>query len=182
MKVFYFCAQTIVQHICRVMGKGKVRTTATVRNHSVSGALVSVLLCHLSVIHAYGGDSLVIKSDRFDAKQLIVPSALIAVGSFGVSNGWLCSVKQDVKQGFQYLRGDCRFKADDYLQYMPVAANVALGWTGAGIGILSARIGYWLLPWERKLFGWDRASASVAVIPTYQPETKTLGLGLTAHF
>jgi hypothetical protein len=27
---------------------------------------------------------------------------------------------------------------------------------GAGIGILSARLGYWLLPLERKLFGWDK--------------------------
>lgn len=39
---------------------------------------------------------------------------------------------------------------------------------GAGIGILSARIGYWLVPWERKLFKLDKAknNQNVVVIPT----------------
>lgn len=43
---------------------------------------------------------------------------------------------------------------------------------GAAIGILSARIGYWLVPWERKLFGLDKKKkaaggddVSVAVVP-----------------
>ena len=38
---------------------------------------------------------------------------------------------------------------------------------GAAIGILSAKIGYWLLPWEKKLFKMDKRApkASVAVVP-----------------
>lgn len=37
---------------------------------------------------------------------------------------------------------------------------------GAGIGILSARIGYWLVPWERKLFKLDKKNnLSVVAMP-----------------
>lgn len=39
---------------------------------------------------------------------------------------------------------------------------------GAGIGILSARAAYWLLPWERRLFGLDRkpsASPQYSILP-----------------
>lgn len=52
---------------------------------------------------------------------------------------------------------------------------------GAGIGILSARIGYWLLPFERRLFRWDRKKASVVALPTYAPETRTVGLAFSAQ-
>ena len=243
--------------------------------------LIIILLCHCTILPAQEviGDSVLYEPCGFRPQQLIVPSALIAVGAFGVSNGWLCSIKQDVRDGFQDLRGDSRFKADDYLQYLPVVANLGLGWigakprhpfrerfaatataylamgvmvnttkllanekrpdsdaqnsfpsghtatafmgaelvreeygnaygtgayifatgiaflrlyndrhwlndvlAGAGIGILSARIGYWLLPWEKKLFGWDQNSYSLAVLPTYNPETKALGFGLAARF
>lgn len=43
--------------------------------------------------------------------------------------------------------------------------NDVLG--GAAIGILSARIGYWLVPLERKLFGLDKRTspAAVAILP-----------------
>lgn len=33
--------------------------------------------------------------------------------------------------------------------------------TGAGIGILSAQTAYWLLPWERRLFGWKTICTSI---------------------
>lgn len=205
----------------------------------------------------------------FRAQQLILPSALVAVGAFGVENGWFCGLKNDVRDGFQDMRGDNRFRIDDKLQYLPVVANVGLGlagvssrhplreriaatatayaalgafvnitkytvkekrpdsgarnsfpsghtatafmgaelvreeygnaygavayavattiaflrlyndrhWLndvigGAGVGMLSARVGYWLLPWERHLFGWDKkkVGSTVAVVPAYQPE------------
>ena len=246
--------------------------------HSI---LIIILLCQCTISPAQEaiGDSVSYESCGFRPQQLIVPSALIAVGAFGVSNGWFCSLKQDVRDGFQDLRGDSRFNADDYLQYLPVVANLGLGWigvkprhpfrerlaatataylamgvmvnttkllanekrpdsdaqnsfpsghtatafmgaelvreeygnaygtgayifatgiaflrlyndrhwlndvlAGAGIGILSARIGYWLLPWEKKLFGWDQNSYSLAVLPTYNPETRALGFGLAARF
>lgn len=39
---------------------------------------------------------------------------------------------------------------------------------GAAIGVLSARIGYWMVPWEQKLFGIDRkkkSDSSLSVLP-----------------
>jgi hypothetical protein len=53
---------------------------------------------------------------------------------------------------------------------------------GAGTGILAARIGFWLLPLERKLFRWDKAPAAVSLIPTYSPDTHTAGIALAATF
>ena len=215
----------------------------------------------------------------FRPQQLILPSALLAVGAFGVSNGWLCSVKEDIRDEYYSLRGDNRFRVDDYLQYLPVAANLGLGlvgvkakrpfreqvaatataylamgamvnvtkmcvdekrpdsgamnsfpsghtatafmgaelvreeygnvygagayafatgiaflrlyndrhWlndviAGAGVGILSARIGYWLLPWERHLFGWDESKAVVIALPTYNYENHSFSLSLVARY
>lgn len=56
---------------------------------------------------------------------------------------------------------------------------------GAGIGILSARLGYALLPWERKLFRWDKMDSSkqaVAVLPQYDFQRKVLGVSVFAQF
>ena len=215
----------------------------------------------------------------FRPQQLIVPSALIAVGAFGVNNGWFCSVKEQVRDGFQDLRGDCRFKVDNYLQYLPAAATLGLEYVGAkakhpivervaatatayvamtlmvnatkytvkekrpdsgsrnsfpsghtatafvgaelvreeygngygacaytiatgvavlrlyndrhwlndiiagaGTGILAARIGYWLLPWERKVFGMGKSKAAVAVLPSYDYTNKGFGVSMAANF
>lgn len=48
---------------------------------------------------------------------------------------------------------------------------------GAGVGILSARIGYWMLPLERRWFGWDKKSKkrTLVALPYYQHESKTFG-------
>lgn len=56
---------------------------------------------------------------------------------------------------------------------------------GAGIGILSARIGYWLLPFERKLFKINKknsSSSTVAVIPLYNAFDKTYMMSFNAVF
>ena len=215
----------------------------------------------------------------FRPQQLILPSALIAVGAFGVNNGWFCSVKESLRDDFQDWRGDSRFRADDYMQYLPVAANLGLGllgakgrhplreqvaatatayaamgimvnvtkhtvkekrpdsnsrnsfpsghtatafmgaelvreeygngygagayafatgiavlrlyndrhWlndviAGAGVGILAARVGYWLLPWERKLFGWDKSKTTVTIVPTYDTTAGSFGVSMAAVF
>ena len=243
--------------------------------------LLSVMLClYVNLIVAQEtGDSLVIAEKGFRPQQLIVPSALIAVGAFGVNNGWFCSVKEQVRDGFQDLRGDCRFKADNYIQYLPAAATLGLEYVGAkakhsiiervaatatayiamtamvnvtkytvkekrpdtdtrnsfpsghtatafvgaelvreeygnvygacaytvatgvavlrlyndrhwlndiiagaGVGILSARVGYWLLPWERKMFGMGKSKAAVAVLPSYDYGNKSFGVAMAASF
>ena len=54
---------------------------------------------------------------------------------------------------------------------------------GAGIGILSANVAYWLYPLEKKLFTPKKKKQGVAnmmVIPTYEAGNNTLGLAFTA--
>lgn len=226
------------------------------------------------------GDSISMKESYFRPQQLIVPAALIMVGSFGISNGWLCKIKGNVRDEWCKIRGNCYFGADDYLQYFPLVAGVGLGLTGvkarhplrervcvtatasavmalmvnvtkysvgerrpdtdarnsypsghtatafmgaeivrteygnvygvyayafssgiallrlyndrhwlndvlggAGIGILSARIGYWLLPYERRLFGWDKRGIDAAIIPACNPvDGGIVSLSFTARF
>ena len=54
---------------------------------------------------------------------------------------------------------------------------------GAGIGILSAHIGYWLLPYEQRWFRLPpRCRATVAALPTYDPVTRAPALTLVARF
>ena len=52
---------------------------------------------------------------------------------------------------------------------------------GAAIGVLSARLGYLLLPWERHLFGWDIPD-DLTVLPTYAPHTGTVQLTVSKYF
>ena len=53
---------------------------------------------------------------------------------------------------------------------------------GAGVGILSARIGYWLLPWERRLLGWEKKSSAIVIVPGYNAEYRTPMLSMAARW
>ena len=55
---------------------------------------------------------------------------------------------------------------------------------GAGIGILSARIGYWMLPVNRRLFGMERRRNPVAMAtaPFYDWQTHAVGGTLAFRF
>lgn len=55
---------------------------------------------------------------------------------------------------------------------------------GAGVGILSAHIGYWMLPVNRKIFGLDkkRKAPAVAACPSYDPVTGSYGATLAVRF
>lgn len=54
----------------------------------------------------------------------------------------------------------------------------------AGIGILSARIAHWLLPFNRRWLGIDKRShgATVAAAPLYNPTQRVAGLSLFVQF
>lgn len=54
----------------------------------------------------------------------------------------------------------------------------------AGIGILSARIGYWLLPWEKRLLGIDNQSSGTTVmaLPTVDAHNRSYGIALALQF
>lgn len=54
--------------------------------------------------------------------------------------------------------------------------------TGAGIGILSAKIGQWLLPAETRLFKLDKANRNVSAIPTYNPADNHFGMAVSVDF
>ncbi len=237
-------------------------------------AAASECLKAAAVTSAVPTDSLQSVQDdyRFKPRQLIVPGALLAVGSWGVSNGWLKRINHEVRHA---LKGTSKYGMDDYFQFLPMAGNVGLGalgvksrhdfreralttatsWVllevtvqglkhmvrsdrpdgtdrhsfpsghvarsfmgaelvrieygdlwglgayavatgvglmrihndrhwlsdtlaGAGLGILCARAGNWLLPWERKLLGWDKIRSAVAAIPYYDATSGSVGASL----
>ncbi len=205
----------------------------------------------------------------FRPTQLILPASLIAVGTFGVYNGFFRKMDVSIKEGMDNLRGNHYFHADDYVQYLPIAAYIGLDYigvrgkhtlkervvvgatayiamaacintlkytireqrpdsytrnsfpsghtataftgaelvreeygtwagvgaytvatgvaflrlyngrhwfndllAGAGIGILSARVGYWMLPLYRKWFGWSNGNMEcMALMPSYGNRT-----------
>lgn len=49
---------------------------------------------------------------------------------------------------------------------------------GAGIGILCARLGYWLLPYEKKLLGLQDKDGAAAIAPYYSPADRSVGFAL----
>lgn len=55
---------------------------------------------------------------------------------------------------------------------------------GAGVGILSARIGYWLLPFEQKLFGLNKQEKGprVSAVPFYDPMADGWGGAVAVTF
>lgn len=53
---------------------------------------------------------------------------------------------------------------------------------GAGIGILSARIGYWLLPLEKQLFKINSSNTKLVAIPTFNSFDKSYGINMAVIF
>ena len=54
---------------------------------------------------------------------------------------------------------------------------------GAGVGILSARIGYWMLPLYQRWFKWDTPSSEIMVIsPAYNPSEHSFSINLAYTF
>lgn len=53
---------------------------------------------------------------------------------------------------------------------------------GAGVGILSARIGYWLLPLNRHIFRIPRKGQAMIASPVYYSDTQAVGLTCAIQF
>jgi membrane-associated phospholipid phosphatase len=59
---------------------------------------------------------------------------------------------------------------------------------GAAIGFFSARVGYWLLPLERRWFGWNKSeerkhdAPTIVLVPSYNPELRAPSLSFAASF
>ena len=270
----------------------ETKTNTSIKYHLL---LSIVILCQLSVNQSIANtvDTLATEQStdtiaattssadyQFRTTQLILPAALITVGTIGISNDWFCKVKSNLRDGLEdWIGSDRELRIDDGLQYIPAAAfigldylgvkaqhplreriaiaatsYVALGalvratkWVfneerpdsyarnsfpsghtgtsftgaelirieygpaaggcayalatgiaflrlyndrhwlndvigGAGFGILSARIGYWLLPVERRLFKWDQTQAATTVLPIYNPTDNSFGMAMTVTF
>ena len=53
---------------------------------------------------------------------------------------------------------------------------------GAGFGILSARIGYWMLPLSRHIFKIPRKGQALIATPTYYANTNAIGMSCAIQF
>ena len=53
---------------------------------------------------------------------------------------------------------------------------------GAGFGILSARVGYWMLPLSRHIFKIPRKGQALIATPTYHANTKAIGMSCAIQF
>ena len=71
--------------------------------------------------------------ESFHWRQLAVPASLIALGAWGVGNGWFGTVNRDTQEMFCDLSNGHHFKADDYIQYVPIATGATLNFTGKGL-------------------------------------------------
>ena len=69
-------------------------------------------------------------STKFRGGQLIVPAALITFGSLGVSTGFGVGLKESVRDVMEEVRGENRFRADDMIQFVPLAMDLGLGLAG----------------------------------------------------
>lgn len=72
------------------------------------------------------------KSDnpyRFKPTQLIVPAAFIGIGAIGVSNGWLKSINEEVKDGLTKNNHN-RLRIDDVSLILPTATVYVLDLCG----------------------------------------------------
>lgn len=218
---------------------------------------------------------------RFKPVQLIDPLALFAVGALGTFVKPFQVVNTEIRDAVNDFRGNHKTKIDDWIQYVPTAAHLFLGFTkvkhrssfkerlavditsalslailtnalkytfreqrpdadsrnsfpsghtatafmgaelmrieygncwggvaygvaslvgvmrvyngrhwvndviaGAGIGILAARIGYWMLPVYQKWFHWDRSASApiVAAMPAYDPANNAVTLNFAMTF
>ena len=54
---------------------------------------------------------------------------------------------------------------------------------GAGLGILCARAGYWLVPLEKRWFGWEnRTQVMIGAVPYYDPANRAFGASMAMRF
>lgn len=218
-------------------------------------------------------------SHTFKWNKLILPGALIAIGTIGTNDAIGKNVNTPVKETMDKWRGNNYFRVDDYLQYMPAAAYLCMDFcgikarhsfkerlmvgatayltlaavvnitkfsvgemrpdtemrnsfpsghtataftgaelvraeyglwpgisaytvataiaflrlyngrhwlndvvAGAGVGILSARVGYWMLPLYRRWLGWDDGNKMMAFSPSYNYVDRSFSIGLHIQF
>ena len=66
---------------------------------------------------------------KFRTKEIIAPAVLLGVGAAGLSTGWKKHVNEPVKDALQG-NGHSRFRADDYLEFVPAVAGYGMNLFG----------------------------------------------------
>ena len=98
-------------------------------------ALALGLLCGGSSLFAMGGrDSVAVRveeGEQFRPVQLALPASLVAVGTLGLAVPQLKAANRDVRDALGRWRDGRYFRADDYLQYLPVVSHLGLSLLGA---------------------------------------------------
>ena len=100
------------------------------KNHFFLLLLILELITALTVrAQIQPVDSLIIpESERFHARQLIIPGTLLGVGAFGAFSPWYMEkVNIPVRDYAQELSRGQRLRFDDYIQYIPSATFLGLG-------------------------------------------------------
>lgn len=69
-------------------------------------------------------------STKFKWTQLIAPAALITVGSLGVSTDFGIGIRETFRDVVEENRGPYRLPVDDVIQFVPLAMDLGLGFTG----------------------------------------------------
>ena len=75
-------------------------------------------------------DSTSIQPYKFNAKQLILPGAFIAVGTFGATNGWMRKGQRWFDKALTATHGSHQFAVDNFLQLIPLGAYIGMGAIG----------------------------------------------------
>lgn len=99
--------------------------------------ILLILQLHMTVLHAGNKE---VESDTLYSYgtrattianyKLILPISFFMIGAWGTRNNWLRSTNHNVKNRLSVLRKNAYFHADDYIQYLPVAAHIGLGMAG----------------------------------------------------
>lgn len=156
------------------LGLGKVGVNA---KHDFSDRLIAGTTAYLAMGVMTQGTKWIVSEQRPDSdKRNSFPSGHAAVAFTGAElmrieyGNWIGLGGYVVATGVGIMRlCNQRHWANDLL-------------AGAGIGILSAHIGYWLLPLNRKWIRPNYNGRAVALLPTYSPLYRNYGLSASIVF
>ena len=107
--------------------------------------------------------------------------------SFKTANAFMAAEQIRIERGWGWGMGMYAFATGiGALQLYNDRCYINDVLAGAGMGILTTHVAYWLLPLERRWFGLDKKKksnkdAALMFLPTYDHSTQTVGLAFTAQ-
>ena len=109
-----------------------------------------------------------------------------AFPSFKTAAAFMVAEQTRIERGWAWGMGMYTFAAGiGVLQLYNDRVYINDVLAGAGMGILAVHAAYWLLPYERRWFGLDKRKRTrdmgMMLVPTYENNSKTVGLAFTAQ-